>query len=293
MKNIRKTKKNQVRKRKLSILRGGSNKNTLQEFLRQKLGNRVKASDAWDTTNNNKSGKDWEWRIGDIPKFKVKRLNDEEVTTDNQFLIPFKKNNKNNKYIIYEQKEGDKWVEVKPYEEAKEPKSEVLAKKPTPGKLEPSFSPPPPPPPPPPPAANKYTKENFESLLKEMSHKHHDGILLGKLDENSFNENKFNSNVGKFNLESKTETKVDLNIYDNIKKYVPSDVTLRPNYEEIHQKHHEDIQKFMYADIYSLYNLFVTKNKDLRGIDITKIDGSKYHNKEKITIDNIVEAVTA
>ena len=120
MKNIRKTKKNQVRKRKLSILRGGErNNNNLKETLRQKLGNRVKASDTWDTTNNNNIGKDWEWRIGDKPKFKVKRLKkDEDVTTDKQFLIPFKKNNKNNKYIIYEQKEGDKWVEVKPYKEA-------------------------------------------------------------------------------------------------------------------------------------------------------------------------------
>ena len=129
-----------------------------------------------------------------------------------------------------------------------------------------------------------------------MSHKHHDGILLGTLDENSFDKNKFNSDVGKFNLESKTETKVDLTIYDNIKKYVPSDVTLRPNYEEIHQKHHEDIQKFMYADICSLYNLFVTNkpelDSDLKGIDITKIDGSAYYNKETITIGNIVEAVT-
>ena len=127
-----------------------------------------------------------------------------------------------------------------------------------------------------------------------MSHKHHDGVLLGTLGENSFDKNKFNSDVGKFNLESQTEVEPTIYTDVNIKKYISQDnVKLSKNYEVIHETHHEDIQKFMYADIYSLYNLFVTKNKDLRGIDITQIDGSKYHNKETITIGNIVEAVTA
>lgn len=304
MKNIRKTKKNQVRKRKLSILRGGERNNTniLHDAIMQKLPEKINARDArFEKEVKNNKGQEYDLVAG---KYKISVFASETaakgavINEEISQNIVFKINvfGVSKWCIIYEQEGSNDWKEVEPRKEEEEEQKPAVADNRTPGKLKapnavvagsPAAGPT---------AADKYTIGNFESLLKEMSQKHHDGILLGKLDENSFNENKFNSNVGKFNLESKT--KVDPNIYDdNIKNYVPPGVTLSKNYEEIHQQHHEAIQKFMYADIYSLYNLFKTNNTGLttilRGIDITQIDGSKYHNKETITIGNIVDAVTA